>query len=108
MGWKVFCRHGGNLHNSWWFQDRFNAMSLEMNGSLCDHLVRGNLNLCVYVKENRKEIENIRNEFMNYIGGQSLIQCFVHRFPFIISSGDKVKCYKVIDDDGYVCNKKSS
>jgi len=103
---KMFCRHGGDLHKSWWFQSRSNEISLELDGCLCDHLVCGDLDVCVYVKENKKEIANLRNEFMKYVGGQSLIQCSLHKFPFIVSSGSEGKCYQVIDDVGNVCNRK--
>ena len=88
--WKwngsIYSRHGGNMYKSWWVLNRKRQLFLHMDENVLDKINIVNLDVSVYVGKMDTDMENVRNEFMKYIGGQSNVQCFEHKLPLIVSS----------------------
>ena len=103
---KMFCRHGGDHHKSWWFMNRKDTSFLQTkDGSFID--VQCNLmDVCVYVRNTRKNMNLLRNEFMTYIGGQVKVQCYNHQLPLIVNCKTEEKCYQQLDGNNCFCNRK--
>ena len=48
---KIYCRHGGFNHTSWWVLSRKIPISLELDQALNEAVVMGDLDVCIYVQE---------------------------------------------------------
>jgi predicted GIY-YIG superfamily endonuclease len=89
FGGEVYARHGGP-HSHWWYQQR--------KDSLCRHsefdqntLQNGISYYLVYVKSKETDEESIRHEYLKYLGGQSHVRCFKHKYCFISSMATTTK-----------------
>ena len=102
---RIYTRHGGPLHQSWWVINRRKNISLHSIDGTHDWLNLWGLDVSVYVIKENKHINNMRNELMKYIGGQNMIQCSRHELPLIIDTSNN-KCYQndVLTDR--ICNQK--
>ena len=83
---KCYFRHG-NTQSSWWQVCRSSKLPIH-----CDRLQEKflicNLKVMVYVRKYKKEINEIRNSMLKYIGGQTNIICGVHCLPLIVVKGN--------------------
>ena len=101
LGWtgKVFARHGG-CFPSWWEKDR-TRITLPLDGDALSFNDVKDWEVAVYVRVKKIDIDTIRNECMEYIGGQTFVQCQTHKIPLIIASPPlgkrrpEIKCYQV-------------
>ena len=77
----------------------------QLNSQIQDDISIENVEVCVYVKKNPTDMNMIRDQFMNYIGGQSRVQCTQHRMPFIVSKDNKC-CYQHVEGSSDLCGRK--
>ena len=68
--------------------EKKNQYFIQVNKLIKDIIEMEDLDVCVYVKKSIK-MEEIRDKFMTYIGGQSEIQCTKHCLPLIVNKADK-------------------
>ena len=80
---------------------------IQLNSPIQDEISLDKVEVCVYVKKHSRDITNIRDEFMSYIGGQSCIQCTKHRMPFVVSKDNK-SCYQHVEGSNDLCGRKIS
>ena len=109
--WKaeLYSRHGGSQHGSWWKQDRRSKFCLKTtDGSLSDITDVDTIDVLVYVRLSSVELDNLRKEFLRYIGGQSHLLCSKHNLPLITSHDKEYRCNKPVDGISKRCNRKGS
>jgi hypothetical protein len=81
---KVLARHGGAF-SSWWEKDR-TRITLPLERGFLNLNDTKDWEIAVYVRVKRLNIDTIRNDCMEYIGGQKYVQCQTHKIPLIIAS----------------------
>lgn len=105
----VIARHDPREFGHWWYQQRRGKMTAvsslqELNGL-------EQWRVAVYLIDAKIQVSELRNQYLEYIGGQSKMFCREHDVPLITSAGqDKSqshkRCYQTVD--GRVCGKKVS
>ena len=103
---KIYCRHGGCNHKSWWVLSRQKKIFLQTTSGFVDDLEYNDLDICVYVMKSNSDMNKLKNEFMTYIGGQSKIQCEKNHLPFIVSKDNTGRFYQTVDGRDDVCGRK--
>ena len=104
---KIYCRHGGECHPSWWVLERNHNFFIQLNSRIQDDISIENVEVCVYVKKHDTDMTMIRDQLMTYIGGQSRVQCETHRMPLIVSKENKC-CYQHVEGSSDLCGRKIS
>ena len=89
---KLFCRHGTQLHKSWWIKHRHKQLFMKTKNGTYDDIVINDVDICVYVIEKTRDMEDLRNSFMSYIGGQVKVQCSVQKLPLIVKTKSNEVC----------------
>ena len=91
-----YMRHGKGF-SSWWKQERNDGITTQYHKEeqLLHHLHQNNvncyfkLNVCIYVKNEEKNIDKWRTRFFESMGGKSHIRCNCHEFPLVPSHKTK-------------------
>ena len=104
----IIARHDPTEFGDWWYQRRKGKMtavaSLGEVGGLEEWRV------AVYLTDDRKQVEELRNQYLHYIGGQAKMFCAEHDVPLITAASDKslsrLRCYCSVGDT--ICGKKLS
>ena len=86
---EIWARHGGMFPN-WWYQRRKDPMMKQINGEpqvseSCGYILG-------YAREQKSDVEGMRNKFLKNIGGQFHVQCERHKLPLICSTERSNKC----------------
>ena len=106
---KVFSRHGGTHHSSWWVQERKTKLSLQFHQN---SLAFGSfvVEFLVYKKLKKPRYDQLREDYLRYIGGQSHVHCSRHNMPLITSCDKNARCKMVKEGSNpeTTCNKKAS
>ena len=96
------------MYTSWWVLNRQRQLFLHLDDQGLDEISMMELDVCIYVAKMNTDIENVRNQFMKYIGGQYKIQCFEHKLPFIVSDDSSEKCYQHSVGEINICKRNIS
>ena len=88
---EVFSRHAGK---KWWHQQRRFHQRIHLDVTSADFLpiMPGFGYTLVYVKVDSANVEEIRNEFLTYLGGQRHVKCQQHQLCLVTSMNKKNKC----------------
>ena len=97
---EMACRHGGKNHSSWWYQRRQQHLPIHSYYDIYNSLDKE-----VYVLKLVPDVKQFRNEFMEYIGGQSKIFCGIHNLPLIVTPSDGNSCHQ-LGINNVLCGKK--
>jgi hypothetical protein len=96
---RVLARHGG-CFTSWWEKDR-TRITLPLEREMLGFNDTKEWEVAVYARVKKLNIDTIRNDCMEYVGGQKYVQCQSHKIPLIIASPflserrPQLKCYEV-------------
>jgi predicted GIY-YIG superfamily endonuclease len=86
----IYSRHGGAF-KKWWMDERRQNIPIQID-TLPDQLPFNDNYTLVFIRINQFNIEKLRNQFMQNIGGQVHVQCANHRLPLITSMDRNKKC----------------
>ena len=99
---QVLCRHGGNNHPSWWYQERNDYIRRHLS-SKTDKLVEDGVLVAdhsytlVFCRMQNNDMDLLRDEYLNYLGGQSKCKCNHHRLSLVRSMEKTLKCSRCND-----------
>ena len=101
MKWDgfIYARHGGQVHQKWWYYRRFDNISIQHTGPF-DFESYNKVTLA-YVRKSRPSIEEYKKEFMTYIGGKKNLYCHKHKTPLIASTLRDDLCMKCLKKKEY-------
>ena len=88
----VYSRHGG-IHKSWWKElskSNINLQSNEGTDIPFDPMLI--FDVAVFVKQRNVDTEEMKLNFLKYIGGQTHVFCRDHDTPFITAHKSHIKC----------------
>ena len=88
----VYSRHGGPFYNKWWMSKRKDEVPIQVDNEFYRRLPTNDSYTFVYVRMEDTNVEEIRDEFMKNIGGQTHVKCAEHRCPLIASMTRNHKC----------------
>ena len=99
---QVLSRHGGDNHPSWWYQERNDYIRRHIS-SKTDKLIEDRVLLAnhsytlVYCRMQNNDMDSLRDEYLNYLGGQSKMKCNCHRLSLVRSMEMTLKCSRCND-----------
>ena len=105
--WNADCymRHGNGIM-SWWKVSRYERLPLQTN-TLPGEYCLEDIVLLLYVKKQCIEVESVRNNMLQYIGGQTKVLCKDHFVPLIIlPPTTKMTCRQMRKGTSIPCGKK--
>ena len=99
---QVLSRHGGDNHPSWWYQERNDYIRRHLSSTtdklIEDRVLRADHSYTlVYCRIQNNDMDSIRDEYLNYLGGQSKIKCNSHRLSLVRSMEKTLKCSRCND-----------
>ena len=102
--WKghIYSRHGGLQYSGWWFNSTEMNIPIQID-SLPDSLPYNNSYTFAYVCVENPNFSNMRNKFLQNLGGQSHVQCAKHKLPLIASTTRIKKCQQCGKKEFYRC-----
>jgi hypothetical protein len=82
--WKgrLFARHGGEELVGWWVQDREWQVCWPLEGNLSD-IVYAEWDILVCCQKHDSNMDELRDAYLQYLGGQTKVVCWVHNTPMI-------------------------
>ena len=98
----TYFRHGGE-YSKWWKANRKKQLPIH---TCFPKIERGLVDILVYVRKCEKAIEDIRKEYLIYIGGQTHVLCREHNIPLIVLPNSNRTCQKRADKSLSLCQKK--
>ena len=99
---EVFARHGG-YHNLWWYQKRSDYIRTQVDNIENKLRVDGTY-ILVYCKAEDIDVNAMRDEYLQYIGGQHKAKCTIHQQSLVQSLNKKVRCSNCnADFEYYTC-----
>ena len=107
----VWMRYGTSMFAKWWVMDRRGKNARPTRRKNLDDVVWGNIDMALYVRKRRMDLEQYRKEYLKHIGGQNVAGCACHDVPLIISprsSEGTLSCYQEVtcpDLPSVVCGK---
>jgi hypothetical protein len=90
---SALCRHGGQFQQ-WW---KHNRGDRGWEHCVETRSVMDTWDMCVYVRIENDCFEELRQQFLTSIGGQSKMYCSKHKVPFIVACKGS-KCTNCIPD----------
>ena len=98
-------RHGNGIM-SWWKVSRYERLPLQTN-TLPGEYCLEDIVLLLYVKKQCIEVESVRKNMLQYIGGQTKVLCKDHFVPLIIlPPTTKMTCRQMRKGTSIPCGKK--
>ena len=82
--WKgrLYVRHGGEELVGWWVQDREWQVCWPLEGDLPD-IVYAQWDILVYCQKHDSNMDELRDAYLQYLGGQTKVFCRLHNTPMI-------------------------
>ena len=87
---SIYARHGGSKHIGWWVQEHTKAPFRQC--TIHNPLCVSNTRLIVFSRKMKSHQTQLRDRYLSYLGGQSVVFCRVHQFPLILSYKNKFQC----------------
>ena len=87
----IFSRHGGSQFPLWWCDEKRQNLPIQLE-TLPEELPYNETYVLAYVRREDTLSSEVRNEFLQNLGGQVHVHCEEHDLPLIISSERTNKC----------------
>ena len=87
---SVYARHGGPKHKGWWVQQQVGNIFRKCRTDKI--LLISDIRLLIFRKKECTHATHIRDRYLKYLGGQSVVFCATHKSPLILSYKNDLKC----------------
>ena len=94
----------GENHKYWWVAHRHSRFGLQTHNFDINDVILGDNQCFVYIKVSETNRENVKGNFMKYIGGQDNIFCRIDKLP-LISSAEKMKLCRCGKKEKFTCTE---
>ena len=100
---EIYARHCNEMYSSWWYQRRKDYIWYQRSpsGKMKDNVAY----TLAYVRAKITNVEAVRDEYMQYIGGQSHVKCEHHDIPLIASVDRSKECSCCDEKEFLTCPK---
>ena len=100
---EIYAHHCNEMYLSWWFQRLKDYIWYQRSpsGKMKDNVAY----TLAYVRAKITNVEAVRDEYMQYIGGQSHVKCEHHDMPLIASVDRSKECSCCDEKEFLTCPK---
>ena len=99
---RIYSCHGRFQQTSWWKQERGSHIPIQVINDVIWNINLNHVEVLVFVKLKRECREKMKDEYLQYICGQSHVYCEQHNVPLITSFNKDYRCCS------QGCNRKVS
>jgi predicted GIY-YIG superfamily endonuclease len=105
---KLFARHGGDDLVGWWSQDREWQVCWPLECDFPD-VVYANWDILVYCRKQNPDLDELRDAYLEHLGGQTKVYCRLHNTPMIpsVKMRGLFKTCSVVEEDEIQCTVKA-